>query len=220
GGNLTLHAGSILVDGSGSDFFTGISADAVSGTGNSGDLTITVNGLLTVVGSGIISTDTSTSGKGGDVSIRAGSILIDGSATPDFFTGISAEADAGTGNGGSVEVSANDILVKGGGSISASSFTSAPAGSVQVTAESLRLSGMSDISSFNGDGGSGLAGSVVIRTRGSIILDGGSDISTLSDLADAGSINIIAGGEIKLKDQSSITVSADHNSGEIHITTH
>jgi len=218
GGNLTVHARSLLVDGSGSDFFTGISADAVSGTGNSGDLTITVNGLLTIVRSGIISTDTSTSGKGGDVNIRAGSILIDGSAAPDFFTGISAEADAGTGDGGSVEVSANDILVKGGGSISASSFTSAPAGSVQVTAESMRLSGMSDISSFNADGGTGLAGSVVIHTSGSIILNGASDISTLSDLTDAGSIDIISGGEIKVKDQSSITVSAGHNGGDIHIT--
>jgi hypothetical protein len=54
---------------------------------------------LTITDGGLISSSTFSSGRGGDVMIHAGSLSIDGSATPDKFTGIEAETD-GSGNAG------------------------------------------------------------------------------------------------------------------------
>jgi large exoprotein involved in heme utilization and adhesion len=56
---------------------------------------------------------------------------------------------------------------------------------------------------------------VFIETSGVTKLSGASNISTLADEGDAGSIKLISGGKIKLTEQSSITASAGTNGGNI-----
>jgi filamentous hemagglutinin family protein len=216
GGDLSVHAESLSIDGSASDFFTGISADALEGTGNAGNLTITVDQALRIVGGGEISASTSSRGNGGDVTVSARSIFIDNAGQPPDFTGIFAEALDGTGNGGDLAISAGTVLLENGGAISAESFTSAAAGSVHLSLGTLTMDTGSSISSANT--GSGEAGSVMIDTTGPLKLKDGSSISSSSDLGDAGSIDIHSGGPVKLSGDSSITVSAGGNGGDIHIT--
>jgi large exoprotein involved in heme utilization and adhesion len=216
-GNLTIHAASLSIDGSATpDMFTGIASDT-QGSGDAGNLSITVDRVLSIAGHGQIEVSTNSSGKGGNVTVNAESIFIDNAGQPPDFTGIFAETFEGTGNGGNVAVNAKNVLLQNGGSISAASFTSAAAGSVHLSLGTLTMDTGSSISSANN--GSGLAGSVVIDTTGPVKLKHDSSISTLSEMSDAGSIDILSGGEIKLKDQSSITVSGGHNGGDIHLTT-
>jgi large exoprotein involved in heme utilization and adhesion len=105
GGDVKLHAGSLLIDGSANpNHFTGIEVDSHEfATGDAGSLTIRVDKLLSIVGSGGITAATFSSGNGGSIDIHAGSLVIDGSATPNFATGISAQS-SGSGEAGSVSI--------------------------------------------------------------------------------------------------------------------
>jgi large exoprotein involved in heme utilization and adhesion len=214
GGNVNVSANSLFIDGAGSPFFTGISAGAL-GSGNGGDVAVLAQ-ALSIVGGGQIAAATFSSGRGGNVTIHAGSLSIDGSAAPDFFTGVSA-ATQGSGDAGNVSVTVDDTLgLFGGGQISAASSTSAAAGSVQLRLGTLSMDSDSSISSANT--GTGSAGDVTINTTAAVTVKHGSTISTASVLGDAGDIELTSGGEIKLKDQSSITASAGLNGGDITIS--
>ena len=231
GGNLTIHAGSLSIDGSATpDHGTGIfvisgsddpSADHNT-TGDAGNLTITVDKLLSIVGGGAgkISATTSCRGKGGSISIHAGSLSIDGSASPSFATGIFADSDEfATGDAGNLTIRVDKLLsIVGSGQISARTFSSGNGGDVTLHAGSLSIDGSEPTGISSESHGSGDAGSVHIGTVGPVKLKHGAAISTLSETTDAGLIKIISGGKIKLKDQSSITVSAGRNGGDIRIT--
>src|SRR4029077_15263436 len=93
GGSISIHAGSLSIDGSGSPTSdAGIFAASYNeATGNAGNLTITVDKLLSIVRGGNISASTYSNGNGGDVTVHARSLSIDGSATPNVGTGISAD---------------------------------------------------------------------------------------------------------------------------------
>src|SRR5262249_8630893 len=67
GGSICIHAGSLSIDGLGStDFEAGILARSFA-PGDAGNLTITVDRLLSIAGGGLISTETHSAGRGGDV---------------------------------------------------------------------------------------------------------------------------------------------------------
>src|SRR5207248_11247428 len=128
---------SLSVGRGGSNFLTGITAQAeIGSSGNAGSVTVR-SGDLTITGGGEISSNTLGQGDGGNVNIAANSLLIDGAGS-NFFTGISAEAAGGQGKGGEVGVSANSLLMQNGGSVSAISLTSATAGSVNLALGTLK----------------------------------------------------------------------------------
>jgi hypothetical protein len=135
GGDLTIHAGSLSVDGSATPgVFTGIAADT-QGSGDAGNLTITVDQMLSV-GSGRISADTFSSGHGSDLTIHAGSMLIDSSGI------VSADAVKGTGNASDLTVTVDGLLaIKGGGGIKADTSTSGNGGEVKINAGSILIDG-------------------------------------------------------------------------------
>ena len=226
GGNLSIHAGSLLIDGSATpnSDITGIAVTShPEATGNAGNITIVVDQTLNILGGGQISADTFSRGKGGNIGIHAGSLSIDGSATPDLFTGISAET-FNDGDAGTMTIAIDKLLsIVGGGQILADTSSNGKGGDVIVHAGSLSIDGSATPDLFTGISsdsyGSGEAGSVFISTAGPLKLKHGASISTFSQTTDAGSITIISGGEIKLSDQSSISVSAGHIGGDIHITT-
>jgi large exoprotein involved in heme utilization and adhesion len=236
GGNVNIIADSLLIDGTGGQNapLTGIFAASISeaydyGVGsnssaNAGNVMVRA-GNLTITGGGAIEASTFGTGDGGSVNVTADSLLIEGGievAGRFVSSGILATAGdlsfgGATGNAGDVTVQALKSQIIGGGEISSSTFGSGDGGTVNVTANSLLIDGTdSGISAASFT--SAAAGNVVINTTGPVNLKHGGSISTLSQLGDAGSIDIMSGGEIKLKDQSSITVSAGTNGGDITIT--
>ena len=221
GGMVNLTAGSLRIDGNGALenvlFGTGVFADARGRSGNGGEITVTA-GDAELTGSGQIAASTFGSGNGGSVDVTAkNSILIHGSDSGIFaVAGFAGLLNSGT--GGDVFVSAGDLSLQNGGAVSAASFTSGKAGSVQLSRiGTLTLDSSSSISSANT--GTGDGGRVTINTTGPVTVKDGSSISIESRVGNAGDIKLTAGGEIKLKDQSTIKGSAGGSGGNISITT-
>ncbi len=226
GGDLKVSAGSLTIDGSAAPtYFTGISTDSNQGaTGNAGDLTICVAKALTLTGSGGITADTNSSGKGGDLKVTAGSLTIDGSATPAYFTGISTDANQGTGMAGDLEVTvSNELMIRNSGAIGADTFSPGSAGNLSVTAHSLLIDGsgtptiFTGISAQSNSGATGDAGNLTVAVAKAIVLTGGGQISadTFSS-GNGGSLSVTAGA---LTIDGSATpafftgISADSNQG-------
>src|SRR4029077_14363390 len=200
GGNLSIHAGSLLIDSSSTDSQTYISADAVQGTGNAGDLTIAVDGLLAIKGGGQISADTFSKGNGGNLAIHAGSLSIDGSARTDLFTGIFAEADAGAGNAGDLTLMVDHALrITGSGEISADTYSSGTAGELTIHAGSLLIDGSATPDLFTGittssnAGATGNAGDLTLVVDQALNLVGSGEISAdTSSRGKGGNLTIFA----------------------------
>ncbi len=154
GGNVSIHAGSVSIEGSAATTLaTGIFADCASdATGNAGDLTIVVDRALTITRGGEIGTDTFSAGKGGDASIHAGSLSINGSAAPDKLTGIAAISNPGaSGNAGNLTITVNhEIGIFGGGVISTGTFSTGQGGNASIHAGSLSIDGSAAPDSFTG----------------------------------------------------------------------
>ena len=108
-------------------------------TGRAGNLTIDLLGGLTIGSSGEIAASTYSSGIGGEVTIRAGSLDIGGSGM------IAATSDAGaTGRAGSIDIGlAGGLAIRDGGEISASTSSRAEAGKVIIQANSMDIEGLS-----------------------------------------------------------------------------
>src|SRR5439155_1326252 len=145
GGNISIHAGSLSIDGSATpDLFTGILADSESGaTGDAGNLTITVDHALSIAGGGEIDVTTFTSGKGGNLTVHAGSVLIDGSATPpDGLNTELAAVTEGSGDAGNLTITVDKLLrIVAGGDISAETLSSGKAGELNIHAQSILIDG-------------------------------------------------------------------------------
>ena len=239
GGTVSVTAGSLSVDGSGTSgvFPTGIFADTkpfvfidsdgnkltFDGHGEGGNVAVQAANA-TITSGGQIAASTFGSGDGGRVEVTAkDSLLIHGSDSG-IFAVAGAPGISTSGTGGDVFVSAGDLSLQNKGAISAASFTLAKAGSLELNLGTLSLDSGSSISSANSSTNDssdntddGKAGSVTIDTTGAVTVKHGSSISTSSEVGDAGDIKLTSGGEIKLKDQSSLTASAGINGGDITI---
>src|SRR5262249_49733565 len=128
GGDVTVHAGSLIIDGSdmpGS--FCGIAADSIDGaTGAAGNMNITVDESFKILTGEV--TSSTAGGNGGNVSIRAGSLLIDGSAA------IATVAEPGaTGNAGNINITlSGGLRLVSSGQISSSTQSNGNGGTVNV----------------------------------------------------------------------------------------
>jgi filamentous hemagglutinin family protein len=195
GGDVNVTAREIRIDGGTGEFFTGISSDAVEGSGSAGNVHVHA-GKLTIVNTGLITSDTYSSGNAGNVTVSADEIRIDGSGREADYTGISSDALDGTGSAGTVDVHAGKITVMGSGAISSDTYTSGRAGNVLVTADQLLIDG-SDSAYWTGistsaRGGSGAAGRVEVHSDTLTLLRGGAIASDTSTSGDAGSVRVTA----------------------------
>jgi filamentous hemagglutinin family protein len=194
----------------------------VNASATGGAIHITLTDGLEVLNGGQITTSSAGAIKGGDISISAPSVLVDGQDGP-MPTRIAAEtaSDDVQGAGGNVIIQARSVELVRGSEISASTFGAADAGRVDITTGSLRLLG-SDTSWYqtlitaNAAPVSGVsfgaAGQIVIRAN-SVELGNFAEISasTLGD-ANAGSIDIEA-GSLMLRDASIRTYSGGIGAG-------
>lgn len=191
-GRVTVAAGSIVLDGRG--LATGLRSHNWGADGAAGTVQVTAGDLTVRDGAGI-SAGTFGNGRSGSIQVSAQTLLIDGQQADQSFTGIAGDALLGRGTGAEIRVDATELTLRNGGTITSSTFSSADAGSVHVSADRLSLDG-GDRSSSTGisadSGGAGRAGHLSIRSR-EITLANEALISS-SSLAsgDGGSITIDA----------------------------
>ena len=207
-GSVKVQAGTLTVDGSGMGAgVSGIGSLASAGSGPAGAVDVDVTGPVSLRRGGGISTDTYTDGAGGSVTVRAGSLRIDGFDANGGETGIASRAVGGTGAAGGVDVRvAGDVVIVGGGGISSSTRTPGRGGSVYFGASSLEIDGSGSqlgptgIIASADAASSGAVGTVTVQVVGPVVLRHG---ATLSVANDALASNTATSGE------SGLVLSAD-----------
>jgi filamentous hemagglutinin family protein len=229
GGQVVIRGGSLMVQNS------VIEANTLGGTDGKG-IDVGVTGDLSVDG-GQITTDTSGAGKGGAITIAAGSVNLNAEANS--VSGILSDSESsGTGNGGNVSVTTPILNIQNGARISAATDGLGSGGNVTVSANSVDMDAQSAqgfgsaatgifVSSLNNPGGN--AGSIVIRPLSSALslqIFNGAQISAETDgSGTGGSINIVADSIILDGQTSSQFTGIDAmtfgsgNGGDIQIQT-
>ena len=203
GGNITIAAGQILVEGKGiahnSQVVQGITSrnqsSDVSGPG--GDIRLEVRDSLELRRGAEITATTVGSGHGGNIAIIGGKISVGG----DGLIAAESSADA-TGAGGGVSVTTGGTLaIDTGGRISVATRGAGPGGSIAIAADTLEMSGLgSAILATTAGGGSGGSISIVGKTGS---LSGGSMVAAETTAAQAAG----AGGDLHLAFDDTLTIS-------------
>jgi filamentous hemagglutinin family protein len=202
-GALQVLADTITIDGQG--VATGIDSYAYGPLGNAGNVRVEARGELVLKDGGGISAGTLGRGDPGRIEVRAGSLLIDGQAAHESFTGIGGDA-LGAGAGATVDVQATQIRIREGGGITTSTSSDVDAGSLRVVADTLLIDGGNNQAVASGisadSSGAGRAGRIDVVAR-SIVLDHQGFISSSA-------VDVGAGGTLAI-DAQQMTLA--HNSG-------
>ena len=209
-GNVMVNArNGVTLDGRGSDIFTLVGANIISGgkrgRGNAGNIIINSNSLEVKNGARIVSR-TESDGNAGNVRITAsGSVSFDG--VNDVPTQVLSDVDSGAvGNGGNVNVTAKSLSVTNGAQINtgtsgrgAGNAGRSNAGNVNIdVSDSIKLESMnrqpvSSISSALGETAVGKGGDINITAGGLLSLGEGARLRTdTSGKGDAGNVTIAA----------------------------
>ncbi|OGA69606.1 MAG: hypothetical protein A3G81_29830, partial [Betaproteobacteria bacterium RIFCSPLOWO2_12_FULL_65_14] len=236
-GSVKVNAGSVTIDGQGSNLFTGITSDAIAGsTGNAGSVEAIAKGSLSLANGGAISSSTYGAGKAGSVKVNADRISIDGKAmaaevpaegsqgsSKNMPSGISASALPGSsGQTGSVVVTASDsITLSNGGDIAITNDATVTSPgkltptSLTVTAPNISLQ---DAQITAASTGNVAASNIEVNFADRLSLDS-SSITTSANAGNGGSIRI-QGGKLMVLDNSQITTSVlgeSGNGGDIRV---
>jgi len=203
--------------------------------GNSGDLSIDTGRLL-VQNFGTLSTGTFGIGNAGNITIRANEIDLIAPASPIArLTGISALANPGsTGNAGTITIVTGRLTARNGAQLSAGTSGSGRAGTINVRASDIELTGVLSANGFpsglladSNTGSTGNAGTINIQTGNLITRDGGGVFVSTESAGNGGALNINA-SSIELSGNGIAYPSgliaqafpgATGNAGQITITT-
>ena len=209
GGDVTIKAKDVSIDG-GFESSDGVHISRIScqanpgSTGNAGSLNIETDSL-TLSNGGLISATTFGSGNGGDVTIKANDVSIDGGfESSDLFypSKITCQANPGsTGNAGSINIDTASLTLSNGGRISASTFSSGNGGDVTINAKDVSID--KGFESSNGvyysmidcqadTDSTGNAGSLNIDTESLTLSNGGQISSSTYGSGDGGDVTIKA----------------------------
>jgi filamentous hemagglutinin family protein len=217
GGNVNINAKSILVSG---ENWWGSPAKIVSegwGDGNAGS--VRINTQYLEVRNGLISTSSGGSGKGGDLELTADRILL--TERGDLA------ADGDIGDGGNIWIKTGSLEMTGGAQIRSRSFSSGKGGEIEVTANSILLSGVdklgdypSAISSSTSSLATGNAGNIRINTQNLEVKDGAIITTETKGAGNGGKLELSA-KSVLVKDGGviSASTSGSGNSGSIDVTS-
>jgi filamentous hemagglutinin family protein len=173
-GLIAVDAGGTVAIGAGSQIFS----NNYAGSGNGGNVVVTASALNIVgqasSGTTGISTTTETAATGGSISIKAGSLSIDGASSNLGFTGIQSIAD-GAGRSGAVQVDiAGQATISNGGFFLTTANAQGNAGDITLSAGNLLLqdvgNGNINTGILSNTFGAGASGSLQINS-GSLTLN-------------------------------------------------
>jgi filamentous hemagglutinin family protein len=208
GGELTVVAEDIVLEGALQDFpgfVSGLFANAegeAEGSGGAGNVMVTTSRLHLREGAGINSF-TLGPGQGGNVIVQADDIVLEGSSTGGFLTGLFATAIGkakGSGNAGSVTVTTSRLHMREGAQIASTTFGPGQGGPVMVTAEDIVLEGFSTggfptglFANAEGEAeGSGGAGNVMVTTSRLHLREGAQIASATRGSGQGGNVTVQA----------------------------
>ncbi|HBE53558.1 MAG TPA: filamentous hemagglutinin [Cyanobacteria bacterium UBA11369] len=214
--------GDISIEASESMEISGVSPDNLitSGPGTTtftrfkaGNLILSTPRLVATDGA-IISSATLSSGRGGDLTVNADSIELSGRSprnNPTTLVTSSGRADVlpliNAGRGGNLTVNARSLVVRDGATLNVQSFGTGDAGTLEIVADSIRLSN----GSLNAATVSGAGGDIRVRSQ-TLQLRNGSNITTDAGNTDGGNITIDT-GTLAALENSDISANAQQARG-------
>ncbi|MBI1778222.1 MAG: filamentous hemagglutinin N-terminal domain-containing protein [Proteobacteria bacterium] len=250
GGAITIEAGrSVTLSAPGTLSFSSLFS-ASGGTGNAGNITI-LTGDFTMAGQTSIQTNTTASGRGGNILIVAsGRVSIDNLGLPGLaFIGSGPIGSTGSssGTGGNLEIRAGSLSLGRGAFISSQSFNAGKAGDItlniagdvvlsgSVTAIAASATGNSDAGNITVDAGSvtirdgagfitsatkGDGGNITINATNRLYLHGGyMTTSVASGVGNGGNINIGRPQFIVLNSGTMVANAFGGNGGNMHMAS-
>ena len=199
-GSIDVSSRNLTIDGTGGKFLTQISSQAFFvSKGDAGAININVPGIVSLLNGGKVITDTSNTGRAGDIQLNAGSLLLDSRNYPGL-TGIYSSTNFdSTGHGGSINVKvAGDAHILQTAQVSSSTWGLGNAGDVRLQANNLAIDGRGEgaagIRSEVTQTGSGQGGSVAVDVPGLLkISDRGLISAATYGDGNAGMLDIHAG---------------------------
>jgi filamentous hemagglutinin family protein len=182
GGDVTITTGTLSVSNG------ALLATSLLGQGNAGNINIAASDSITVEGIGsngvpssVLSTvEAGALGRGGDITMSAGSLAITNGAE------LSASS-SGTGDAGNIRINAQGDVTLNNGTVSTTA-TQSSAGSISITAGDISLLGDGDIVS-SVSGGTGSGGNIFLSAD-SIIAFNDSDILSFARNGKGGNITL------------------------------
>lgn len=215
-GNITIQANEVNLSGSGISV-----SSSGSGTGNAGRLLINAGRLA--VNNSSIQAFTNNAGNGGEISVQANQIELDGQGNLAGSTVLFAGANSttSTGRAGTIALDTQRLSVRGGAGIYAGTVSSSDGGSLTVRAAEIEVSGTGrrpstlSVGALADFGATGDAGTMQIVTDRLTVRDGAIvDVSALRGQAgnlsiQANTINLVDGGIIDGEGQRGGNVTLD-----------
>ncbi|MEO0842094.1 MAG: filamentous hemagglutinin N-terminal domain-containing protein [Cyanobacteria bacterium J06643_5] len=220
GGSIFIDSKDINILGSNS-VFPGTIITRTSGTGNSGNISITTE-RLQILNQGIIASSTSNIGSAGNLTINAQETIefIAPDPSPNNFSGISFSALSESGNAGNITINTGRLVLRDGMLISSSTFGNGNSGSILINAsEAFEIGGARVRTNLDGttanEGG-------IVRSAAILLTPLGRRFFGLPDVpgGNGGDITINT-PSLNLEDNGLITVRNDGtgNAGKLTINT-
>ncbi|MCJ8280551.1 MAG: hypothetical protein MJK14_11770, partial [Rivularia sp. ALOHA_DT_140] len=220
GGSIFIDSKDINILGS-SSVSGGTIITRTSGTGNSGDISITTEGLK-ILNQGIIASSTSASGSAGNLTINAQEKieLTAPDPSPSAISGISFSGLSESGNAGNIIINTGRLVLRDGMVISSSTFGNGNSGSILINASEAFEIGGARVRT-NLDGTTATEGGIV-RSAAILLTPLGRKFFGLPNIpgGDGGDITINT-PRLNLEDNGLITVRNDGtgNAGKLTINT-
>ena len=223
-GDISITVTNLSLTGGGS-----IESAAFGQTGNAGTIDINADSISITGASSGLYTDTFGSGLGGLIDLNANRITVDAGGIIDASSGSSDASMASNGHAGDIHIAVTELSLTNGGLIQSAAFgQTGNAGSIEIQAESISITGENpdtELASglYTDTFGSGLGGLIDLRGLNDpkadrIILAAGGTIDASTDFApsEGGSTSPTAGqgGDILVS-----TSVLESNDGKIEVST-
>ncbi|GAA6620135.1 filamentous hemagglutinin N-terminal domain-containing protein [Scytonema sp. NUACC26] len=226
-GNLSLTNGAILLSGLSGEGKTGdiiinalhnISLDgntriintiAPTGTGSTGNISISARNLSLTNGGNINSSNLGGKGTSGNIAIDTSDVLfIDGGLQQIVSAIASSVLSPGVGNAGAIDINTKNLIINNGGGIDSLITGNGNAGDVTINArDSISLDGNNQfLPSYisSNTGGIGNSGNIKITTKNLSLTNGANIGSETFGRGSAGNISIIASERIFLDGKTTV----------------
>lgn len=229
GGAITAALASLEIDGRAASGSTGISAQAAIGDlGAGGNLSVSARSGIRIFGGGMISSDTYGAGQAGNVTVKAGSLRLDGAGHPNSARITSRNGTDASGNAGILAVDVDDSIDLSNASlITSDSFGAGQAGTINLRAgKDIRILSDSTVASNAYAAGNGgtiniAAQNLTVDGTGGKLLTQISSQALDRSLGNAGSIHISTPGSLSLINGGRVVTDTDSSgrAGDIQVAT-